>query len=84
MTQSMNLALGANFNLLKTNLAAMFEKDETGNKILLVPTKINSPTPVTLKRWLMTSRAHLDERRRLQENWKHLGCGRHPKRRKKI
>lgn len=49
MTQSMNLALGANFNLLKTNLAAMFEKDETSNKILLVPTKINSPTPVTLK-----------------------------------
>lgn len=48
MTQSMNLALGANFDLLKTNLSAMFEKDETGSKILLLPTKIDSPTPVTL------------------------------------
>ena len=48
MTQNMNLALGANFDLLKTNLAAVFEKDEKGNKILLVPTKIDSPTPVTL------------------------------------
>lgn len=49
MTENMNLALGANFDLLKTNLAAMFEKDETGSKILLVPTKIDSPTPVTLE-----------------------------------
>lgn len=49
MTQNMNLALGVNFDLLKTNLAAVFEKDETGSKILLVPTKIDSPTPVTLK-----------------------------------
>lgn len=48
MTQSMNLALGANFNLLKTNLAAVFEKDEKGSKILLIPTKVDSPTPVTL------------------------------------
>lgn len=48
MTQSMNLALGANFDLLKTNLAAVFEKDDNGSKILLVPTKIDSPTPVTL------------------------------------
>lgn len=48
MTESMNLALGANFDLLKTNLAAVFEKDEKGSKILLTPTKIDSPTPVTL------------------------------------
>lgn len=48
MTQNMNLALGANFDLLKTNLAAVFEKDEKGSKILLIPTKVNSPTPVTL------------------------------------
>ena len=48
MTQSMNLALGANFDLLKTNLSAMFEKDEKGSKILLIPTKINSPVSVTL------------------------------------
>ena len=48
MTQNMNLALGANFDLLKTNLAAVFEKDDKGSKILLVPTKIDSPTPVTL------------------------------------
>lgn len=48
MTQSMNLALGVNFDLLKTNLAAVFEKDEKGSKILLAPTKIDSPTPVTL------------------------------------
>lgn len=48
MTQNMNLALGANFDLLKTNLAAMFEKDEKGTKMLLIPTKIDSPVPVTL------------------------------------
>lgn len=49
MTQSMNLALGVNFDLLKTNLAAVFEKDEKSSRILLVPTKTDSPTPVTLK-----------------------------------
>ena len=48
MTQIMNLAFGANFDLLKTNLAAVFEKDENGTKILLIPTKVDSPTPVTL------------------------------------
>lgn len=48
MTQNMNLALGANFDLLKTNLSAVFEKDNKGSKILLLPTKINSPTAVTL------------------------------------
>lgn len=48
MTQNMNLALGANFDLLKTNLSAVFEKDADGSKILLAPTKIDSPTPVTL------------------------------------
>lgn len=49
MTQSMNLALGVNFDLLKANLAAVFEKDEKGSRILLAPTKTDSPTPVTLK-----------------------------------
>ncbi len=48
MTKDMNLALGINFDLLKTNLAAVLEKDEKGSKILLVPTKVDSPTPVTL------------------------------------
>ncbi len=48
MTQNMNIALGANFDLLKTNLSAMFEKDDKGSKILLLPTKINSPNSVTL------------------------------------
>lgn len=49
MMKNMSLALGANFDLLKTNLAAVFEKDEKGSKMLLVPTKIDSPTPVTLE-----------------------------------
>lgn len=48
MTESMNLALGVNFDLLKTNLSAMFEKDDKGSKILLLPTKVDSPNPVTL------------------------------------
>lgn len=48
MTQNMNLALGINFDLLKTNLAAMYEKDSTGSRILLLPTAVNSPNPVTL------------------------------------
>lgn len=30
MAQEMNLALGANFDLLKTNLAAIYEKDDKG------------------------------------------------------
>lgn len=32
MTQNMNLALGMNFDLFKTNLAAMYEKDNNGSK----------------------------------------------------
>lgn len=48
MTESMNLALGVNFNLLDTNLSAMFEKDDEGSKILLLPTKVDSPNPVKL------------------------------------
>lgn len=48
MTQSMNLALGANFELLKTNLAAVFEKDDNGSRVLLAPTKVENPTSVTL------------------------------------
>lgn len=52
MTQNMNLALGVNFDLLKTNLAAMYEKDSTGSKILLLPTTVNSPNPVTLDEML--------------------------------
>lgn len=48
MTESMNLALGVNFNLLDTNLSAMFEKDDKGSKILLLPTKVDSPNPVKL------------------------------------
>lgn len=49
MTKDMNLALGGIFTLLKTNLATMVELDKTGNKFLLLPTKIDSPTPVTLE-----------------------------------
>lgn len=48
MTESMNLALGVNFDLLDTNLSAMFEKDDKGSKILLLPTKVDSPNPVKL------------------------------------
>lgn len=48
MTQSMNLALGANFELLKTNLTGVFEKDEKGSRVLLAPTKVDNPTSVTL------------------------------------
>lgn len=49
MTKSLNFALGINFDLLKTNLAAMYEKNEEGSKILLLPTTVNSPTSVTLE-----------------------------------
>lgn len=48
MTQSMNVALGANFELLKTNLTAVFEKDEQGSRVLLAPTKVENPTSVQL------------------------------------
>lgn len=48
MTQSMNLALGANFELLKTPLAAVFEKDEQGSRVLLAPTKVENPSSVQL------------------------------------
>lgn len=49
MTQGMNLAVGANFDLLKTNLAAVIEKDQNGMKILLTPTKVESPVSVTFE-----------------------------------
>lgn len=49
MTKNLNFALGINFDLLKTNLAAMYEKNEEGSKILLLPTTVNSPTSVTLE-----------------------------------
>jgi hypothetical protein len=48
MEKKMNLAVGLNFDLLKTNLAAMFENDESGSKILLLPTKVDSPSTVSL------------------------------------
>lgn len=47
MTKDMNLAIGINFDLLKTNLSAIYEKDDKGSKILLCPTKIDSPNTVT-------------------------------------
>lgn len=46
-TKAMNLAVGVNFDLLKTNLSAMYEKDESGSKILLLPTKVDSPKTVS-------------------------------------
>ncbi len=48
MTEKMNLALGINFDLLKTNLSATYEKSGEGSKILLLPTKVTSPNSVTL------------------------------------
>lgn len=47
MAKEMNLALGVNFDLLKTNLSAIYEKSDEGNKVLLFPTKVDSPNPVT-------------------------------------
>lgn len=49
MTESMNLALGANFDLLKTNLAAIFEKDEKGSKTLLTRPRSTLRLPL---RWV--------------------------------
>jgi hypothetical protein len=43
----MNITLGANFDLLKTNLSAIYEHDDKGSEILLCPTKVNSPSVVT-------------------------------------
>lgn len=53
MTQSMNLALGANFELLKTNLTGVFEKDDKGSRVLLAPTKVDNPTSVTLEEMIV-------------------------------
>jgi hypothetical protein len=47
-TKAMNLAVGINFDLLKTNLSAMYEKGENGSKILLLPTKVDSTSTVSL------------------------------------
>lgn len=49
MTESMNLAFGANFDLLKTNLNAVFKKDKDGCEILVAPTKIEKPASVKWK-----------------------------------
>lgn len=48
MTESMNLAFRANFDLLKTNLNAVFKKDKDGSEILVAPTKIEKPASVKL------------------------------------
>lgn len=50
MTESMNLAFGANFDLLENNLAAVFEKNKDGSKILVTPTKIENPASVKLEK----------------------------------
>lgn len=52
MTKTMNLAFGVNFDLLKTNLAAAFEKDDNGSRILLSPTKVTEPSTVTFEEML--------------------------------
>lgn len=44
-----NVAVGLNFDLLKTNLVAMYEENEKGSEILLLPTKVDSPTSVTFE-----------------------------------
>lgn len=49
MAKDMNLALGANVELLKTPLSVMYEKSGKNHKILLLPTKLDSPHSVTLE-----------------------------------
>lgn len=44
----MNLAVGVNFDLLKTNLSAMYEKTDKGSRILLMPTTVTAPKTVTM------------------------------------
>lgn len=50
MTESMNLAFGANFDLLENNLNAVFKKDKDGSEILVAPTKIEKPASVKLEK----------------------------------
>lgn len=44
----MNLAVGVNFDLLQTNLSAMYEKTDKGSRILLMPTTVTAPKTVTM------------------------------------
>lgn len=48
MGKEMNLAFGVNFDLLKTNLSAIYEKDDAGSRVLLLPTKLDSSETVSL------------------------------------
>ncbi len=48
MTQNMNLVLGVNFDLLKTNLAAIYEKTDQKSALLVMPITVNSPNTVKL------------------------------------
>jgi Sec-independent protein translocase protein TatA len=48
MAKEMSLAVGVNFELLKTELAAMYEKGKSESQILLLPTKVDSPATVSL------------------------------------
>lgn len=47
MTQGMELTFGVNFDLLKNNLVAIYEKGKDSSKILLTPTKVDHPASVT-------------------------------------
>ena len=48
MTEKTNFATGVNFDLLKVNFQAMMEKSENGTKLLLLPTKTETPPSVSL------------------------------------
>lgn len=48
MANDMNLAVGVNFDLLQTNLSAMYEKTDKGSRILLMPTTVTAPKTVTM------------------------------------
>lgn len=48
MTQNMNLVFGVNFDLLKTNLTAIYEKTDQKSALLVMPTTVNSPNTVKL------------------------------------
>ena len=49
MGKEMNFAFGVNFDLLKTKLSAIYEKDDMGSRVLLLPTKLDSSETVSLE-----------------------------------
>lgn len=61
MSETTQMQLGVKFQLLKTDLMAMYEKGDKGNTFLLAPTNVEKSNQVTLQQMLDDFKAAFDD-----------------------